>query len=132
MVIIDDSLQYLKDLEVDKKKVILSGIVESMGVTYIGEERYSIDPLVWSFEYFVLSRSILLCYNHLRQDFQLTSISTVTKMTSKRKQLYSRSSFSSLAMIIFDLYNLVFGVIMMQTFPSIIFVNCVLHVYAVD
>ena len=46
MVIIDDSLQYLENLEVDKKKVLSSGIVESMGVTYVGEKRYSIDTLL--------------------------------------------------------------------------------------
>ena len=63
MVIIDDSLQYLENLEVDKKKALLSGIVESMWVTYVGEKRYSIDTLVQTFEYFVLSQSI---YNHLK------------------------------------------------------------------
>ena len=43
MVIIDDSLQYLENLEVTKKKVHLSGIVESVEVTYVGGKRYSID-----------------------------------------------------------------------------------------
>ena len=104
MVMIDDSLQYLGNLEA-KKKVLLSEIVQSMGVTYVGEKRYSIDTLVRTFEYFVLSQS---AYNHHRQDFQLPSISTITKVTSKRKQLYSHSSFSSLAMIISNMHN--FGV----------------------
>ena len=103
---IDDSLQYLGNLEA-KKKVLLSEIVKSMGVTYVGEKRYSIDTLVRTFEFFVfvLSQST---YNHQRQDFQLPSISTITKVTSKRKQLYSHSSFSSLAMIISNMHN--FGV----------------------
>ena len=56
MVIIDDPLQYLENLEVDEKKVLSSGIVESMGVTYAGEKRYSVDTLVQTFEYFVLSQ----------------------------------------------------------------------------
>ena len=62
MVIIDDPLQYLENLEVDEKKVLSSGIVESMGVTYAGDKRYSVDTLVQTFEYFVLSQ---WTYNHL-------------------------------------------------------------------
>ena len=46
MVIIVDPLQYLESLEVDKKKVLLSGNVEWMEVTYVGKTRYSIDILV--------------------------------------------------------------------------------------
>ena len=34
-------------------------------------------------------------------------------------------------MIISDIITLVLGVIIMQTFSSIIFVNCILHVYVV-
>ena len=36
MVITDDFLQYLENLEVDKKKVLSSGIAESVEVTYVG------------------------------------------------------------------------------------------------
>ena len=56
VVIIDNCLQYLENLEVDKKKVPLSGLVESTGVTYVGEKQYSIDTLVRTFENFVLSQ----------------------------------------------------------------------------
>ena len=56
MVITDESLQYLENVEVEKKKVLLSGIVGSVGVTYIGEKQYSIDTLFQTFEYFVLSQ----------------------------------------------------------------------------
>ena len=52
-------------------------------------------------------------------------------MTSKPKQLYSNSSFKSLAMIISVIIILVLGVIMMQTFSSMNFANCILHVYVV-
>ena len=58
MVIIDDSLQYLENLEVDKKKVLLSGIAESMEVTYVGEKRSSIDS-------FVRALSIMFSHNQL-------------------------------------------------------------------
>ena len=40
MIIIDDALQCLKNVEVDKKEFILRGIVESIGVIYIGKKRY--------------------------------------------------------------------------------------------
>lgn len=50
MVIIDNSLQYLKSLEVDKKKVHLSRIVESMTVAYVREKQYSADTLFPAFE----------------------------------------------------------------------------------
>ena len=52
----DNCLQYLENLEVDKKKEPLSGLVESTGVTYVGEKRYSIDTLVRTFENFALSQ----------------------------------------------------------------------------
>ena len=69
MVIIDDSLQYLENLEVDKKKALSSGIAESMWVAYFGEKRYSIVTLVQAFEYFVLSQST---YNHLKTRLSTT------------------------------------------------------------
>ena len=58
-----------RKLKVDKEKVLLSGIVESMGVTYIGEKRYSIDTLIQAFDYLVLSQSI---YNHLKTRLSVT------------------------------------------------------------
>ena len=97
---IDKFLQYLKNLEnleVDSKKIVLSGIVESMGVTFAEENQYSIDTLVLTYEYFVLPRST---YKRLRQDFQLPSISTLAKMTSNVKVIddldYMNNIFSSI------------------------------------
>ena len=77
MVIIDDSFQYLENLEVDKKKVLLSGIVESMEVTYVGGKRSSMDSFVCGLSLCSLTISL--------QDFQLPSISTITEMTCKVK-----------------------------------------------
>ena len=56
-------------LKVDKKNALLSGIAESVGVTYVGEKRYSIDTLVQTFEYFVMSQST---YNHLKTRLSAT------------------------------------------------------------
>ena len=36
---IDEFLQYLKNLEVDHKKVALGGTVESLWITYVGEKQ---------------------------------------------------------------------------------------------
>ena len=58
MVIIDDSFQYLENLEVDKKKVLLREIVESMEVTYVGEKRSSMDS-------FVCALSIMFSHNQI-------------------------------------------------------------------
>ena len=58
MVIIDDFLQYLENaqylenLKVEKRKVLLSRIIERMEVKYIGEKRCSAATLVQ--EYYVL------------------------------------------------------------------------------
>ena len=57
MAIIDHSLQNLENLEVDEEKVLLSEILESVGVTYAGKKQYSIDTLVPTFECSVLSQS---------------------------------------------------------------------------
>ena len=75
---------YLENLEVDKKKVILSGIVESVGITYVGEKQYCIDTLVREFEYFVFSQST---YSRVIEDFQLPNVSTIIEMTSKVKTI---------------------------------------------
>ena len=80
MVIKGDSLKYLENLKIDMKKVFLSGIAGSIGVKYVGES----DTLAGAFEYFTLSQST---YNCLRKDFQLASISTITKLTSKVKKV---------------------------------------------
>ena len=69
----------VRNLKSDTKKV-LGGIVESMGATYVGKKRYSIDALVRAFEY---SKT----YNCLRQDLQPPSISIITKMTSNVKTI---------------------------------------------
>ena len=53
MVIIGDSLQYLENLELNKKKALFSG--ENCWRQFVGEKRQSIDTLVEAFNYFFLS-----------------------------------------------------------------------------
>ena len=51
-------------------------------ITYVGEKKYSVEMFIRAFEYFALSRAT---YNRLRRDFQLPSISALTRITSKVK-----------------------------------------------
>ena len=56
MVIVDDFLQYLENLAVEKKKVLSSGIVESVEVRFVEELRCNIDAMVRAL-------SIMFCHN---------------------------------------------------------------------
>ena len=46
----------------------------------IGKKKYSTETIVRAFEYFAISRSL---YERLREDYELPSISLLTKLTSK-------------------------------------------------
>ena len=50
-----------------------------MGLTIIGEKKYKMYTAIRVFEYVSLSS---LCYNRLRQDFQLASMKKLTRLTS--------------------------------------------------
>jgi hypothetical protein len=55
-----------------------------MGVTQVGERKYETRTFVRAFEYFGLSRCT---YRRLRVDFQLPSITTLTRLTSTVKSI---------------------------------------------
>ena len=61
MVIKGDSLKYLENLEIDMKKVFLSGIAGSIGVKYVGES----DTLAGAFEYFTVTINLQLSKKRL-------------------------------------------------------------------
>ena len=67
MVIVDDFLQYLDNVIVEKKNVFSSGIVESAEVRFVEEKRCNIDTMVRAL-------SIMFCHSILnsclRQDFR--------------------------------------------------------------
>ena len=81
---IDESLRYLNFLEVTRKKAVLHQQLSSMGLTYVGEKKYSDETIMRAFEYFALSRS---AYNRLREDFELPSVPTITRITSRVNKL---------------------------------------------
>ena len=76
-------------------------------------------------EYYVLSQSAYKTFSYPVFPLSL-------KWHVKWRQIYSRSSFTSLTMTFLICVTLVLGVSMMQICSSIILVNCTCHVYAVD
>ena len=76
MVIVDDSLQYLKKRRSWQEKIFFYGGQKCWRETI--QSRFISSDI----EYYVLSQPT---YNCLRQDFQPPTISTITKITSKVK-----------------------------------------------
>ena len=75
-------LNYCEITPNTKKNVIHQQLNSMNNITYVGEKKYSVEMFIRAFEYFALSRAT---YNRLRRDFQLPSISTLTRITSKVK-----------------------------------------------
>ena len=94
---IDESLRYLNFLEVTRKQDDLRQQLSSMGLTYVGKKKYSDDTIIRAFEYFARSRS---AYNRLREDFELPSVRTLTRITSSVNKLdhnlFIRKAFQNL------------------------------------
>ena len=80
-----EAVNYLNNLEIDNKKTVINQQLLAMGVTtQVGERKYETGTFVRAFEYFALSRSM---YRRLRVDFELPSITTLTRLTSKVKSI---------------------------------------------
>ena len=75
----------------DNKKEILQQQLQAMGPKKVGKPVYSPAFMVRAFQYFATSRSL---YERLRHDFQLPSVQTLTRITSRVSKL-SESAFSS-------------------------------------
>ena len=65
-----------------KKKFFPGKLIKSTNSSYIILRKYSVETIVSAFEYFCFSRS---CYSRLRRDFELPSISTLSRLTSITK-----------------------------------------------
>ena len=81
---IEEMLRFLKVTDPNHKQTIAQEQLRAMGMTVVGEKKYSVDTMVRAFEYFALSRST---YSRLRQDFELPCISSLTTLTSKIKSV---------------------------------------------
>ena len=69
-----------------------------MGDKLVTDKKYSVETVIRAFEYFAMSRAT---YNCLKEDFQLPSITTLTRLTSKvksvHKGIYLQKVFSNLS-----------------------------------
>ena len=77
---LEENIRFLKFLEIDQKKNIIHQQLQVMGPPCIGTPLYESECIVRAFEYFSRSRSL---YHRLRKDFQLPSIQTLTRITSR-------------------------------------------------
>ena len=68
--------------EITQKKEVLEQEINSTSVIYIGDKTYTNGTIVHVFKYFALSRR---AYNRLIEDFELPSVRTLTRVTSKVK-----------------------------------------------
>ena len=88
-------IRYLKNMEIDNKKCVLQEHLSAMAPT-VGKKTYSQELVLRVFQYFPTSRGL---YNQLRIDYQLPSIKTLTRATSKVSTLnetcFTRSVFNA-------------------------------------
>ena len=93
----DANLKYLSSVEVTNKQTVINQHISAMCSKTVGQKMYCPDIIIRAFQYFVLSRSL---YHRLRIDYQLPSVQTLTKITSKVAKLdetaFGRAVFNSL------------------------------------
>ena len=85
-------VRFLHLCETDLKKDVIHQQMKAMGVTLLGEKKYSIETIGHAFEYFALSRSM---YNRIWEDFELPCVSMLTNLTSKIKSVDDVSYISN-------------------------------------
>ena len=95
---LEEALRFLDSLKTDKKKDVLMQQINAMNRSNsINELKYTPEMIVQGFEYFAKSRS---CYKLLRNDYELPSISALSRLTSKVSNIedssFVRSVFQSL------------------------------------
>jgi len=81
---IEESFRFLQSCEFSHKTNILSEQTRAMSCKPVCQKKYEPATLVRAFEYYTLSRS---AYNRMRTDFELPSVRTLTKLTSKVRNL---------------------------------------------
>ena len=77
---LEEIIRYLNAMDIDHKKDVIQKQISVMSPKSVGTEIYGPEEIVRAFEYFATSRAL---YNRLRKDFQLPSITTLTRLTSK-------------------------------------------------
>ena len=76
--LIEEAISFLNIMEKDNKQKVLFQHVSTMAPFYVGEKKYESEIIIRSFEYFAMSRAL---YNRLRDDYQLSSVTTLTRLT---------------------------------------------------
>ena len=88
---LEENIRFLNCLELDNKKEIIQQQLQAMGTQRVGQPLYAPEIVIRAFQYFATSRSL---YQRLRQDFQLPSVQTLTRITSKVAKL-DETTFST-------------------------------------
>ena len=81
---LDEILRYVKSREREQKVNVLLNQLSVSGKKTVGKSIYPPEMISRAFEYFCISRSL---YDRLCKDFQLPSIRTLTRITSKTSSL---------------------------------------------
>ena len=76
----DEILRFLREKEEDHKVRVIFQQLGVMGKRTVGKSHYPPEVISRAFEYMCTSRAL---YQRLTRDFQLPSVSTLTKITSK-------------------------------------------------
>lgn len=87
---LEENVRFLSSLELSDKKQIIQQQLQAMGTRKVGKPLYTPDIMIRAFGYFATSRSL---YHRLRVDFQLPSVQTLTRITSKVAKV-DESTFS--------------------------------------
>ena len=79
--IVEEAISFLNAIEKSHKKEILLEQISAMNsLVHVGDRKYECTTIIRAFEYFATSRTL---YNRLREDYELPSVKTLTRLTSK-------------------------------------------------
>ena len=82
---VEEAISVLCNMDVSRKeKVLIEQVSSTSSSSNVCQRKYSPETLVRQFEYFATSRAM---YKRLREDYQLPSITTLTRLTSKCNNL---------------------------------------------
>ena len=82
---IEEALRFLDSFQIDEKKYVLIQQTDAMRRSNsVYEQKYTPEIIMRGFQYFAESKS---CYELSRNDYELPSISTLTRLASKNSNI---------------------------------------------